>query len=344
MDQHGEDVLATGETPRVTDSVAGDVILAGQDLSFSGATGGDYLGAGGKQIISGRIHGSVRAAGGDIRISSTVDRNATIAGGRVTIDSLGVIGRSAYLVGGTVEVDGAINDALQVGGGTVILNGRIGQNVEVHAGTLRIGPNAEIGGNLRYRVPQEAVHIDPSARILGTVTALPVPQGRGGWFIFKILWTIGFLIAGAVVASLIPRFVMAAATLVRTRPVRSGLMGMVWIIVVPIVVAILAVTVIGLPLALLTAAIYAALLYLGRGVIAVWLGQRILGARMSMGTERRNAVMSFLVGGLILVILGFIPFIGSFLIAIATVLGVGAILQQIRMLRSSETFWNSSGV
>ena len=149
----------------VMDSVPGDAILAGGNLSFSGATGGDYLGAGGNEAISGRIHGSLRAAGGAIRVAATVDRNATITGGKVDLDSAAVIGRSAYLFAGAIQVDGAVRGTLLAAGGTVTLNGVVGANVEVAADQLRIGPHAQIVGNLRYKVPAGKVHIDPGARI-----------------------------------------------------------------------------------------------------------------------------------------------------------------------------------
>ena len=59
----GDDVLASGSTPSLRDSIPGDAILAGGDITFTGSTGGDYVGAGGKQDIKGRVHGSMRAAG-----------------------------------------------------------------------------------------------------------------------------------------------------------------------------------------------------------------------------------------------------------------------------------------
>src|SRR4030081_1348578 len=79
--RRSEDVIASGSTPTLMDSVPGDAILAGGDVSFGGATGGDYLGAGGKQAITGRIHGSLRAAGGEIHVAGAVERNVAIAAG-----------------------------------------------------------------------------------------------------------------------------------------------------------------------------------------------------------------------------------------------------------------------
>jgi cytoskeletal protein CcmA (bactofilin family) len=328
----GEDVLASGSLPMVTDSVPGDAILAGGNVSFSGATGGDYLGAGGNQAISGRIHGSLRAAGGAIRVAATVDRNATITGGKVDLDSSAVVGRSAYLFAGAIQVDGAVRGTLLAAGGTVTLNGVIGANVEVAADQLRIGPHAQITGSLRYKVPAGKVHIDSGARIAGTVTALPVSRG---WGFRHWLWLVGLLVAGAVVVALFPGFMTEAAEIIPRRPAVSAVVGLCWFFLVPFAMIIAAVTWVGLPLALLAAAVYAVLVSLGGVPFSVWLGKRILGARAGM--RRQGAVVSFLLGCLILIVVGIVPLVGGFLTAIAGVLGLGALLLRAWALRQPQT-------
>lgn len=327
----GEDVLASGSVPMVMDSVPGDAILAGGNLTFSGATGGDYLGAGGNQAISGRIHGSLRAAGGAIRVAAAVDRNATIAGGKIDLDSVAAIGRSAYLFAGAIQVDGTVHGTLLASGGTVILNGVVGRDVEVAADRLRLGPHAQITGNLRYRVPAGNVHIDPGARISGTVTALPVSRG---WGLRHWLWMLGLLLAGAVVVALFPGFMAEAAEILPQRPVLSALVGLGWAILVPLAMILAAVTFVGLPLALLTAAVYAVLVAVGSVPPSVWLGKRILGARARMG--RQGALVNFLVGGFLLLLVGIIPVVGGLVTAIAGVLGLGTLLLRVQALREKQ--------
>lgn len=329
--RNSEDVIASGSTPTVTDSVPGDAILAGGDIRFSGAAVGDYLGAGGKQTISGRIHGSVRAAGGEIHLSAAVDRNATIVGGNVELDSGVVVARNAYLAGGSIRVKGNVQGALMASGGAVVLDGVVGSNVEIAAGALRIGPKAQIAGNLRYRVPAKKVQIDPAARIAGTVTALPVPSGPG---FFRIMWILGFLLAGAVVVALLPGFAAEAAAIVPQRPGQAALFGLGSLIVVPIVAVVAAVTVIGIPLALVICALYIVLVYLGRATLAIWVGGRILGARGGAG--RGGVVLNFLVGALLLLVVGFIPLLGGLVMAVATVLGLGTILLRAQAMRDQR--------
>jgi hypothetical protein len=327
--RRSEDVIASGSSPTVMDSVPGDVILAGGDASFGGATGGDYLGAGGKQAITGRIHGSLRAAGGEIHVAAAVDRNATIAGGSVELDSAAVIGRNAYIIGGTVQVNGTVQEGIVASGGAIILNGVVGRDAEVAGGALRVGPHARIAGNLRYRVPAGKVHIDPAARITGTVTALPV---RNGWGLWRILWILGFLVVGAAVVALFPRFMAEAAEVLPLRPGRAALVGLGWCILVPIAICAAAITIVGLPLAFLAGAVYAVMVCVARVPFAVWLGQLLLGVRARKGRE--GALVNFLVGGLLLLLLGVIPIVGAWVTLIAAVLGLGTILLQAQAQRA----------
>ncbi len=330
--RQGEDVLASGSEPTVRDSVPGDAILAGGNVGFSGAVGGDYLGAGGNQAIGGRIHGSLRAAGGNVHVAATVDRNTTLAGGSVVLDSAAVIARNAYIFGGTVQVNGTVREGILASGGTVTINGVVGRDVEVAAGELRIGPQAQIAGNLRYRVPAGKFRMDPAAHVSGTVTALPTH--KKGWGLFRVLWLLGFLAAGAVVVALLPRFTSEAAEIMTASPGKSALVGLGWIFFVPVAIVVAAVTVIGIPLAFVICALYVVLLYLARATVAVWLGRRVLGARAREGRE--GVLMNFLVGGLILLILGIIPVIGSWVLIVVTVFGLGTIILRAMSLREER--------
>jgi hypothetical protein len=329
--RRGDDVLATGSMATIMDSVPGDAILASGDASFGGVAGGDYLGAGGKQAISGRVHGSLRAAGGQIHVAATVDRNVSIAAGAIELDSAAVITRNAYLFGGNVEVVGTVRGSLVAYGGAVVLNGVVGGDVDVGGGSLRIGPHAQIAGNLRYRVRSGQAHIDPAAHITGKVTSLPVTNRWGLW---HLLWIFGFFVLGAVVVALLPRFMAEAAEILPQRPGRSALVGVGWILLVPIAVCIAAITIIGLPVALLATAIYLSLMCIGSVPFSVWLGQLALGRRARKG--RDGALINFLFGGFLLVALGVIPILGGWVSMVAVVLGLGTILLNAEAVRKRQ--------
>ena len=320
----GDDLLGSGDEMYLADSVAGDVMIAGGKLGFSGQAGGSYLGTGGDQTLGGRIAGSVRAIGGNLVMSADVGRNITLAGGNIVIDSSAAITHNAYLAGGNVRVRGSVGQALFVRGGEVTLDGAIGGDVDVGAQKLRVGPNARITGSLRHRVPTGGVTIDPASRITGGVTSLPSRDWRVFGRMLRSIWVLGFLVAGAVVVAIFPRLAAAAETSTRERAGVSASFGVAWLFGIPMLIALAAVTMVGLPLAGLIAAAYVVLLYLGRAAIAVWLGELIV--RRWNPAMHVTPVVSFLIGGVLLVLVGLIPVIGPFVGLVAMVMGAGAVL------------------
>ena len=317
----GDDVLASGSAPVLRDSIAGDAIMAGGEIAFTAHTGGDYVGAGGKQEVGGRVHGSLRAAGGHVEVKAIVDRNATIGGGDLVVDSAAVIGHNAYLIGGSIRVNGTVHGGLLATGGNVELNGVVGQDVEISAGALRLGPHAQIGGNLRYRVARDKVQIDPGAKVTGTITALPVSKGPG---LFGLLWTFGGVLAGVVLVLLLPRFFAEAAAGIQERPIRTVIVGIVVPILTLIAIVVAGVTVLGLPLALITLLAFLFFGALSEVPVAVWLGERIMHSRTPLG--RQSTIVNFFIGALILLVLGVVPVLGGIVTFVASCVGFGALL------------------
>jgi len=319
--RRGADLLAGGRALVIRDAVPGDVIVAGGSIQFSGSAGGDYLGAGGQQQIDGPVAGSVRAAGGEVWLRAPVDRNATLAGGRIELGRPGQIAGNAYLAGGEIHVLGNVNGFLQVTGGTVVLDGGIGEDVRLQAGRLHVGANARIGGDLRYSVEPDNVTIDPGAEIAGQVIALPPPPRPAFWAL-RIAWHLGFLVAGAAAVALLPGLAAAASRALRRRPWAAVGFGLLWLIGVPVAAGILAITVVGIPLALIVVALYMISLYLARTLVALWLGRLLLRERERPG--RGGLVLSFLLGGVVLVVAGLVPVLGALVSIAATLVGLGA--------------------
>jgi hypothetical protein len=320
----GGDVLTAGRNVSVSEAVPGDVVLAGGDVRFSGVADGSYLGAGGEQEIDGRIANSIRAAGGTIRIRSSVGRNVTAAGGEIQVEEGAVVGRNAYLAGGVVRVTGRIEGSLRAAGGEVTLNGPIRGDVVVEAGALTIGPRARIGGNLEYRVQDGPITIDPASDVQGVIRALPPrPEGgRGGRVLFRVARVLAFLLAGGVIVALFPRATSAASDALRTRALASLGFGFLWIVAVPVGIVVVAVTLIGIPLALIAAPLFVTSIYLAPIPAAVWLGDRLVTSTPRW--LRWGRLSEFLAGGLVIATVGFVPVVGPLLRVLVAVVGIGA--------------------
>ena len=320
------DVLAAGEDVRVADSVPGDAMVAGGSVVFDGVVGGSYVGAGGEQEIRGRVDGSVRAAGGTVLVSGEVGRNVTIAGGTLEVEPEARIARNAYLAGGTVRMEGAVDGDLYVGAGEVVLDGRVGGDVRVEAERLTIGPNARLEGDLRYRLGDGVADIDPGARIVGQVEALASrgDDGRGTGVAFALLRLLAFLVTGAVLVALFPATVSTLGSRMGRRVGASLGFGALAALAVPLAVLIAAVTLVGLPLAAITALLFAVTLYLAPVVPAVWIGSALLAGQEH--PARPEALKRFLVGGPIVAVAMLLPWLGLLARLLVGALGLGAVV------------------
>lgn len=320
----GGDMVAARRDVVVRDSIEGDLMAAGANVRFSGTVGGDILAAGGTHVLGGAAAGSVRAAGGYVLLGTAADRNVTVVGGTVVVHRRAQVGGNAYLAGRTVRVEGQVGQLVRIVGATVVLNGPIAGDVLVEARRLELGPEAVIEGDLRYRLGrgQEAT-VHPGARVDGAV--LTLPARRVGWvpWALRLYWVAAFLLAGAVVVALFPVLTLAGEVRVRARPLASLVLGIALLLVVPLLLAALAITVVGLPLALVGLALYAVSVYLAPVVVGVWLG-RVLRSRPSSYPDRGELIGSFLLGGVIVGLIGLVPYVGVAILLLATILGLGA--------------------
>jgi hypothetical protein len=97
-------------------------------------------------------------------------------------------------------------------------------------------------------------------------------------------------------------------------------LGFLWLLAV----IVAAVTVVGLPLALLGAATWLILIAISGIPVSVWLGGKVMHARTVLG--KQGPLVNFFIGALIFIIIGVIPVLGSLLQFIAGCVGFGALL------------------
>lgn len=316
----GGDRLATGMDVSLSDSVPGDVMAAAATVSVEGPVAGDVLAAGGRVAASGPVGGSVRAAGGEVAVEGAVERNLTAAGGAVRIGPGGRVGGNAYLSGGEVVLDGRIEGHLRATGEVVRIHGSVDGSVDVTAERVVVGPAARVGGDLTHRSPEPA-EVASGARIRGTVAHRPAEGGGplAEW-IGRLVRIGAFLFTGGVLVALFPAASDRLRETLERRPVPSAGLGVAALVGVPLALVLVGLTVLGLPLMVIGGALFGAALYVARVVVALWLGERLLGR----GPARARRVAAFLVGGALVAAAGLLPWVGWFVTLAATAVGLGA--------------------
>ena len=326
------DLYVAGGTIIIDGTINGDLIAAGKIIRVNGPVNGSIIAIGGTVDINGEVTHAVRIIGETLNISGTIGRDLLVAGDDVSLASTAEIGSDLLLGAGTALIDG-------------LIKGDINSGVD----NLIIASTASIQGKLTYISENEA-NIQSGAQIRGTIThKLPDVKERlvtgthripnvGERLLTIGLWgkVIGFLmtlVLGIIIVLLAPRRVKAVTESIRTRPWASLGWGAIILIFTPIAALIVCITIIGLPLGLITLVLYSIAIYLTQLFVGLLIGQLIIGA--SKRVETKAALVGALALGLaILSLLKLIPFVGFFL-GLATVLfGLGAILVSERKLRA----------
>jgi hypothetical protein len=220
----------------------------------------------------------------------------------------------AVAVGGSLTVLGHVRaDAVAVGGSVTLLPGArvegnavaIGGTVTVEEGARLDGDNVTLGG-------------EPVAWIIGSLTPFRAYASYVGF-----TWTrsLLFFVLALLIALAFPDHVARVRTFLASRPGLSSLGGIALLLgFIPLCI-LLAVTIIGIPLIPVAVMLLIALLFFGITVLAMWLGERI-----PLLKENKTPLKAVALGGVALVLVSFIPWIGKLAIFVAVVVSAGATL------------------
>jgi cytoskeletal protein CcmA (bactofilin family) len=341
LDQ-GADHFVAGGSIRVGQPVAGDLIAAGGKVDVDAAVNGDAVVAGGDVRVSGAVGNSLYCGGGQVTLDGTVGRNARVGGGRVEIGPRAIVAGNVSIGGGEVRIDGAVKGYVQAAGGHVLINGPVGGDVVATSGAVELGPNARIAGKLRYASHGELKR-DPAAQVTGSVERVPIevrPMGAhrttarpGGW-----LWAVGLVLMAGVLVAALPAFTTRVAATLHRRIGMSLLIGFVALVCIPVAAILLLLTLIGVPLALLTLVLYFALLLVGYAMTGIGIGDWLLGRyRVADASRVGWRIGAAALAMLAIALLARVPWIGALVSFLVLIAGLGAVVMQARKASSAAS-------
>ncbi len=339
--QFGSDYFGAGGALNLTDPVEGDAMLAGGRVATAGEIGGDLVVAGGEVSVGGGIGDDLYAAGGEVQLDAIVAGNARIAGGDVRVGPATVVTGNLTLTGGRISFEGNTHRALQASGGKVLIDGTVFGDAEVRAEQVDIGPATRIQGRLVVRGPNKPT-IPPGAAIAGGLEyhradarvhfdegdsvrdVRTVAHGIGSF-----LWIVGVFIAGTLFMLAFPAYSARAADWIGREPLRSLGLGFVVLVCLPILAAILLITIVGIPLALIILLLYLLLLFLGWVTAALFVGRKGLElVRPSRPATTGLRLLALLLATLALWLVGRVPMLGGWITFVALLLGIGSLVWQ----------------
>jgi len=329
----GDDLLTAGSTVRVMNEVTGDVAAAGNDVTIDAPVDGYVMSAGRRVTLVGKIGNDLWAAGETVNIESPIANNAMVAGRTVHLRGNAVVGHDAHLAGNDVTAEGRVERNLTIGaGGIARINASVGGTVTARATRVAVLPDSVIQGDLYVKAAQPP-DISPRARVMGHIHYERTIDTES-WFMWPHRWLISgiaLLILGLAAVWFSPAWAAHVAATMRTRVGASILSGIAAIVIIPLAVAILAVTVIGFPLAVVLAALYILVLALSSVFVSYrtgeWLLHRLWSSRWA-----------FMILGVAIVSLGMsLPNFGWAIGLLVMITGAGALVLERGGRRPEET-------
>ncbi len=311
-------LLAAGNSVVIDGTINGDLYCAGQTIIVRGTVTGDVLCAGQTLDVGGTVGGNIRSIGQLLTISAPVKRNVVVAGQTIT-----------------VSPEAAVTGELMAAGQSIRLNNFIGGDVNAAAESISLGEKARIGGNFTYTSPTAASEATGAA-ITGKVshiiskkleqkplTAKKLTPKVNPWPARAIGSMIFYLIVGAFVVLISREKTQRIVSQMLARPWFDGFVGFLTIIAAPIAIMMVAITLIGIPVAIILGIIFAFMIVVSRVYVAVIVGDKLL---IALGRTKSGLYLQVLVGVIIIELLAAVPILGFFVSSIATLWGLGGMV------------------
>lgn len=280
----------------------GEVSTSLGNVTVNGATVGDVRSAFGNIEVNRRVEGSVEAGKGDIEIRAPVEG----------------------------DVDAGFGD--------VHVNAVVGGDVNVRRGDVHLGPEALVRGDIHCG----------GGEITGNTSAVQGAMAAGadadldheglgpfGRFVGWAFATAAFVALSVLAAVVAPGTLSATARRAEESPGWSLLLGIASVPAMIILFLVLAITLVGIPLVLLLAPAYLALVFFGALVAAFFVGRKVV---LATGRYRAGNVPAAAAGALIMAAFTLVPVIGDVVVFLLAFLGTGAAILALLSRRPRPSY------
>ena len=327
----------SGNTVEVAGTVNGDVYCAGMNVNVTGTVRGDVLCAGQSVRIAGVVEGDIRAAGQTVTVGREVQGSVTVAAQNFNIEGSASVAGDVSAAATSIALNGTVGRDAVLAASTATITSIIGRNVEVTVDTLMLSGGARVQGNLAYANGTEA-QIANGAQVNGeTIRRDRTEQKdvRNNWgfgILAALYFALSLLAFSILLALLVPRFFWKVTDTGVQSPLLAFLVGLAAAIILPAVLFTLAITLIGLPIALFVSLLWIVALLLSGPLVAFYIGRLLI--------ENRGTIMIMLVGSIILLLLYFVPILGFIVMLLVSWMSLGMLLisiwQRRGMVRNAE--------
>jgi hypothetical protein len=346
-----EQQFLAGDQVRISAEVADDIFATGRTVIVDGAKAVTLVTGAGRLEIRNTTLRDLIAGGLEAEISGTIEDDMVVGicpacpmgSGQLVIAPSTRVGSDARLAAASIEMKGAIGGNLRAAAHRIVISGDVAGNVELRGHEIILEPTARITGTLTTWSPSPpsiaaGAQVGQSRHV---ATHAPFPdrgemrQGMIRVAAVAAAITVAGLFLFAILAQLaVPAVIGAAALRVHTQLWASVGVGLAVLLLAPVLLALLAVTLIGAPAALVGGAalfvLFALAVVLAAFVLGLWLRARLTRAETWLASGMGARIGWTLLGMLLLILLQAVPVVGWIIGFIAFLAALGAIAGALR--------------
>ena len=328
--------MVHADTVTIEGTLRGDLIAIAERVIVSGVLEGNLVSGARRIEVSGRVMGSVIAAGERVRISGVVDRNVYAAADQTTVAESGRVGQDLLAFGEGVEISGRVARDATTFGTWLDVRGEVGRDLATRVERAELLPSARVGGDLRatYTDEEAGIEIGPGSSIGGETTIEPAPEKvfsewdrytSRQYYVFRAVAFAAAFVFGMAMFRLTPWVFVPA---IRTGPDLFRLLGigLAGLVLVPVGLLLLAVTVVGIPLAILGLVAFATGVYAANVVVGAIIGGSIVPRHGEL--DWRGFARPLAAGLAIVFVALALPYLGGVLRFVSLLLGFGVIVER----------------
>jgi len=335
---YGRNTFSAGNMASVRNQEAKDVFAAGNNTNVDAVNASGNVFAAGNMVnvAESTVLADIFAAGQNVSIDKTnVSGNVFAAANNIALDSVnaGDIFATAQIIDFTGTADN-----MYLAGGNVTLNGTATGDVYVEAESITFGDDFKVTGNLTVKAKQEpainGVSYGSYSFVENTTDASETVKEVG--IVAKVIkkitsllyWIPAMIILSLLLIFLFGKNLDEAKDMLVTKPAGLIVTGVVGWIAIPVAAVILAITVIGIPLAAIIGLVY---------IILVWAGLTFAGASLGrLVLPKLHPVLSSIIGVAILELVRIIPVVGGFVAIAADMYLIGYVLYVFYLNKTLE--------
>lgn len=311
-------VVKKGANYTINETINGDLFCFGETVTITGTINGDVFCAAQDIIFSGVINGSARFAAENVNILGTVSGNVSAAASSLKLENSTTVESDMHVAAQDIVLAGSVARDFSAIAKKVTISGSVGRDVSIKNANLTVAEGATIGGTIHNNSPN-AAKID-STSLTNKVNNYTTNKTKfidivKNFLIGYAFWFVSLMLISFVMLWLFPSPLVNSVKNANDKPIATLAIGLITIFVVPVALIIIALTVVGIPLAILLGLIYVLIIFMSGPFFAFFVGSKFL--------PEQKLWVKMLLGSSLVLISYSLPVIGFAMAVIVTVFGGG---------------------